>query len=101
MANTAEYTFPELGDKDGPLIVDVSDVAANAPADPTIERAIEVAVAQIERRQQVLAEMADTRTLLRLLTKHQGSREQVAWVRAYFPLKARKPREAAGVDGGE
>lgn len=71
--------------------IDVSDIPANRPADPTLAKAIETAKERLERKASVLAEVQNSRNLTTLLLgDNLGSREQVLWVRTYLPRKQRK-----------
>lgn len=71
--------------------IDVSDIPANRPADPTLAKAIETAKERLERKASVLAEVQNSRNLTTLLLgDNLGSRDQVLWVRTYLPRKQRK-----------
>ena len=93
---------PASKPKPTPADIDVKDIPANRPEDPTITQAIETARERLERKADVLKEVQNSRQLLTLLIESNlGSREQVQWVRFFLPRKTRKEGKAEeGTESG-
>jgi hypothetical protein len=82
-------------------MLDVSDVPADRPDDPTVAQKIEFATKVLGEKATVLGKIGTVRNLLHaLIETESGSQDQAAWVRFHLPRKIRT-KSGTEVDADE